>query len=120
MVLTYHNPFKLDKGKLNMAEKLNHIWFPLSFEEVDLPETDSAKFKVLIQYQEKWALINDTHHTKDNGYLFARIKVDEKDHQCYYAQRPDQNGNLTDVRMHYHDLEGLLVPGQAGLRHEFQ
>lgn len=102
-----------------MAEQINCIWFPLSFEKVDLPETDAEKFLALSQYQAQWALINDTHHTKDNSYLFARIKVDPNDHQCYYAQRPDQEGNLTDVSMHYDDLEGLLIQGRTGLRHDF-
>ena len=94
--------------------------FPLSFEKIDLPETDSAKHTILSQYQEQWALINDSHHTKENGYLFARIKVDPKDHQCYFAQKPDKNGNLTDIKMHYHDLEGLLVQGQNCIRHDFE
>jgi len=104
----------------NNAQKLNHIWIPSSFKKVDLPEGDSARKEVLSQYDGKLALVNDFHNCVDNGYLFARLKVDANDRECYYAQRIGEDGTLNDIRMHYHDLGDLLVQDHGTMfRHDF-
>ena len=56
-----------------MAEKLNHIWFPLSFEKIDLPKTNSEKLEVLSSFQlTKGSGPFWSHPVIDKGRLFVR------------------------------------------------
>ncbi len=104
-----------------MVKKLNRIWIPSSYQKVDLPKEDTSRKDFLAQYDGKFILVSDLLHCANNGYLFVRLRVDANNKECYYAQRISDNGTLREIRMHYNDLEGLLIPSGDGIlfRHDF-
>jgi len=103
-----------------MAEKLTHLWIPGSYKDIGLPADEALKRELLTQYNGKLALIKDSHFWGVK-YSLVRLRIDSNDAECYYAQTISENGEVSETRMFFNDLEGLLVQGDGILfRHDFE
>ena len=59
----------------------------------------------------------------EGQYLFARLRIDERDHECFYLEQVSDvgDGTVRETRMHYHDLNSLMVPtGKIAVTHFFK
>jgi hypothetical protein len=83
------------------------VRFPFGFKAVDIGEDTESKRTILNQQDNKLVLLCDGHQM-EGMYFLARVRVDPKDNQCYYAQIFEEKDKLKEIRMHYHDLEGLM------------
>lgn len=97
------------------------INIPVYFKEIALQPDRKEDLK---NYNGELVLIKDSHFQYEDclgTYKLARLRIDKNDNECYYAQFPYHSIKtkrfgrskttlkLKETRLHYHDLEGLLV-----------
>ncbi len=83
---------------------------PTRFKEVDIgdPMTNSAVAQdKLMAATGKVVLIKDMHFGED--YQLGKVNCTENALGCYGFTRYLSRGREQGMRLHYHDLEGLLV-----------
>ena len=98
-----------------MADKVT-FWFPLRFKEKDLDGTIEGARMAIQDLHGEEVLLSDTHYS-ENELTFAKLRFDPMDKQCYSILVPLSSdfscrvGRCKEVRLHYHDLERLMVGG---------
>jgi hypothetical protein len=90
-----------------------NIEIPIGFQAFDFSSYDEAEKRKLVErYNDKLALISDTHLTLgDEQFKLARLRFDWGDWGCYYAEISGVNDVSGERlrRLRYHDLNVLIV-----------
>ena len=85
------------------------INLPVFFAQVDLRDKDiDFKREAIKEQHNNLALISDEHYSVGT-FLFARISYDADDRECYSASILNKKEFREPIRLHYHDLEGLMI-----------
>jgi hypothetical protein len=70
-------------------------------EEVHIGKTEESKRKTILSYLGRQVILDDEHLS-----LIHALLLKENDSETYYVQIGDFRGK---TRLHYHDLQGLIV-----------
>jgi len=81
---------------------------PMDFRRVEILNGSESALRKLVQgYDGKVVLFRDE-GSRDNGYMLARIRVDDGDSHFFQAQTPYQGDTLNPAMTRYDDVVALM------------
>jgi len=95
---------------VGVQQDISSIDIPRYFKPVyEWANTGIAK-EMIEKYNGRIALIKDSHLGEKN-YGYGKLRFDKNDGDCYYVALPNSKD---EKRLHFHDLEKLLVEERTG------
>ena len=100
----------------------DYVGIPRAFIPMEIGNTEESKRETVRTQDGNLALIADRHHSVEGSLLLGKIRIDEKDEQCYYFQVFKDEKTLNENRFWYRDLISLTagMPGSNALGLNFK
>lgn len=96
------------------------VMIPSRFKKLKLPKSDSERNWLLRKYDGQTVLLSDSHNSAKDSYFFAKLNINENNEGYYHVKIVKPKGLSGEKRLHFHDLEGIMVrDSDFSLKHEF-